>query len=280
MKLDLHLHTNFSDGEKDVEELVKFISNKGIEIFAITDHDSIDSFEPAKIAADKYKRTLISGVEISTFYGGGEVHILDYFFDPRDELLLLFLKERFSRRVERMKEMISRLRKMGFNITYEDVVATSPGPYIGRPNIAKALLKKGYISKTADAFSKDLIGNNGKAYIPPDDCSPFQAIELILKTGGIPVLAHPGIYVSNGNWKLKESDIKKFIDSGLRGIEVYHSKHSKEDFEYYGAIARKYDLIITLGSDYHYSDNPVSTEMPVDDAVFSEVLECIKPLIF
>lgn len=279
MRLDLHLHTNFSDGEKSVEELVSFISKKGVEIFSITDHDSINSFELAKITADKYQRILIPGVEISTFYDGGEVHILDYFFDPKSEPLLLFLKERFSKRIERVKEMISKLQKMGFNITYEDVVSTSPGPYVGRPNIAKALLKKGYISKTTDAFSADLIGNDGKAYVPPDDCSPFQAIELILKTGGIPVLAHPGIYVSNGKRGLKDSDIKKFVGIGLRGIEVYHSKHSKEDFEYYSILARKYNLIVTIGSDYHYSGNPVSTEMPVDDSVFSEVLECIRPFM-
>ena len=280
MKIDLHLHTNFSDGEKSVEELIHFITSKKIDIFSITDHDTIASLDLARIKANKCNKIFIPGVEISTYYKGGEVHILDYFVDSRNGLLLSFLEERFSKRIKRMKETIHILKKMGFDINYDDVVKTSPGPYIGRPNIAKALVQKGYISKPAEAFTDELIGNNGKAYVPPDDCSPNDAIDIILKTGGIPVLAHPGIYFSNSNWKLKEEDIKKFVDAGLKGLEVYHSKHTKEDFEYYREIARKYDLIITVGSDYHYSDNPVSTEMPIDDEVFSEVWKCIKPLVF
>jgi len=280
MKIDLHLHTNFSDGEKSVDELIRFISNKGIDIFSITDHDTIAPAELATAKAKEYNKIFIPGVEISTYYNGGEVHILDYLLDIRNELLLSFLNERFLRRIERMKETISILNRMGFDITFDDVVKTSPGPYIGRPNIAKALVEKGYISKLSEAFTDELIGNNGKAYVPPNDFSPIDAIEFVLRTGGIPVLAHPGIYVSNGEWKLKEKDIKKFVEAGLKGIEVYHSKHSREDFEYYRQIAKKYDLLITIGSDYHYADNPVSTEMPVDDEVFAEVLKCVKPLLY
>lgn len=273
---DLHLHTNHSDGEKSVEELIEFIHGKGINIFSITDHDTLEGLDEAKRLADSKNMIFVPGVEISTYFEGGEVHVLGYFVDRGDEELRQFVSERFRRRVERAKEMLDKLRKMGYFITFEDILYTSPGPYVGRPNIAMALVKKGYIKDKHEAFTKELIGNNGKAYVPPDDCKPFEAVEKIKHAGGVPVLAHPGIFVNQVKKGLDENDILKLKDGGMEGIEAFHSRHTSSDNLKYLKMARKYGMIVTVGSDYHYGNNPTVAEMDVDPKIMAEVIEWVK----
>ncbi len=277
--VDLHLHTNHSDGEKSVKELVEFIHEKRINVFSITDHDTLAGLDEAKKVSNEMEMIFVPGVEISTYFEGGEVHVLGYFIDHRDEKLRNFISKRFRRRIERAKEMISKLRKMGYFITFEDILYTSPGPYVGRPNIAIALVNKGYIRDRHEAFTDELIGNNGKAYVPPDDCSPFEAIERIKDAGGVPVLAHPGIFVNQVKKGLDERDVFRLKEGGMEGIEVFHSRHSSMDNLKYLKMARKYRMLITVGSDYHYGDNPTVAEMNVDPKIMSEVIEWVRSQI-
>lgn len=254
MSADLHIHSTASDGSDTPEEVVELAIAKGFNTIAVADHDTVDGIERAVKAAENKKLEIIPAIEFSTFQDKAEIHILGYFIDYTDKILINKINEIFQARLNRAKMMIDLLKEQGVKITFNQVKKMAGDEYIGRPHIAKTMIEKGYIEKMGEAFTEKYIGNGGKAYVAKYQLTPVDAIKLIKKTGGIPVLAHP-VFINHGEALVKE-DIKTLKKSGLEGIEVFHSKHKKKDSRYYKKVARELNLIITGGSDYHGDNSP------------------------
>lgn len=243
--IDLHVHTTASDGLFTPKEVVYWAHKKKLSAIAITDHDTINGLEEALIYGKKYNIEIIPGIEINTDYKGSEVHILGYYIDYEASWFLNILKDIRFARYNRAKKMIRKINDLGLQITIEDVIEVSGTASIGRPHIARVLVDHNYAHNTKEVFEK-YIGINGPAYVERYKLTPCEAIEYILKCGGIPVLAHPGL--------LKDIHIiKELVDSKLQGLEVFHSKHNEDMIKLYYSIANQYNLIITGGSDCHGS---------------------------
>lgn len=242
---DLHIHSSFSDGELLPEEIVKKASSIGLSAISITDHDTINGLEQAIKAGQEYGIEVIPGIELSVLVDDMDVHILGYYIDYKNEIFVNRIKEFELKRVERAKRIISKLNKLGIPIKYESVLEIANESVVGRPHIANALLKGGFISSIREAFD-NYIGYHCPAYVHKVQLSPQSAFSLIKEAGGIPVLAHPGTMH-------KDDLICSFIDKGLEGLEVVHPGHTIEKQNYYYSIANKYGLIVTGGTDYHGS---------------------------
>ncbi|MFO7814448.1 MAG: PHP domain-containing protein [Halanaerobiales bacterium] len=254
MSADLHIHTIYSDGSYTPQEIVDKAKQAGFKTIAISDHDTLKGIKPALKYAEDKDIEVIPAIEFSTFRGKAEIHILGYFIDYEDDLLKEKVQKIYDSRKKRAQKMIKLLNQENIEITFEEVRNVAGDDYIGRPHIAKLMVQKGYINQMGEAFTEDYIGNGGRAYVKKYKISPIQAINLIQNSGGIPVLAHP-IFINHGE-PLREVDIKELKFNGLIGIEVYHSKHNKDDEKYYKGIAEKLDLLITGGSDFHGENSP------------------------
>lgn len=245
MKADLHLHTTASDGRLTPEEIVRLAVQLGVNVISITDHDSIDGIAPALVAVNAFPSlTIVPGVEINTDVPRGEVHLLGYFINYFDQELCSTLYRLCTSREKRAITMIAKLQALGKKIEWQRVQELAGGGSIGRPHIAQALLERGYVTSLKEAFTK-YIGRNGPAYVEREKITPVEAVRLIVRAQGLPVLAHP-------------ADIPKFdellpelISAGLAGIEVWYDGYSLEITNRLESIASKYNLIVTGGSDYH-----------------------------
>lgn len=211
----------------------------------------MDGVEEAIATGDQIGVEVIPAVELSTLYDGGEVHILGYFINWRADDLLINLREIMKARDDRARMMVDKLQSLGIDIRWDEVCSKAGSSFVGRPHIAGVLLDKGYISQIGEAFTEKYIGNRGRAYVERYEISPQKAIELIRRNRGVAVLAHPGFFKNKKRIRLDEEDLRIFLNDGLQGIEVLHTKHSPEDEEYYSYLANKYNLAITGGSDCH-----------------------------
>jgi len=254
MAADLHIHSVFSDGSMTPEEIVKLAASNNIFTIAVSDHDTVEGVKYAKKAGEEYNVEIIPAIELSTFRGKAEIHILAYFIDDKNEVLLRKLKEIFQARVNRAKKMVRLLNEQGLDINFAEVKKIAGDDYIGRPHLARVMLEKGYIENIGEAFSRDYIGNDGKAYVSKYKISPEEGILLIKEAGGIPVVAHPA-FVNHGD-ALNREDIKGLVEHGLMGIEVYQPKHSSYHVRYYRRIAEDLKLLITGGTDFHGENSP------------------------
>jgi predicted metal-dependent phosphoesterase TrpH len=243
---DLHIHSTFSDGILTPLEIIDKANSKGLKYISITDHDTIESQLYMESFIAKSDLAIIPGVELSTEYCEYEIHILGYFIDINNSVLRETLEIIRKCRLERVKEIIIALEKLGIGISLSDIELDSYMS-VGRPHIAKLLVDKGYCSTVKEAFNTYLI--KGKpAYIERSKLSYKEAMRLICKSGGIPVLAHPGeIYLGINIDKL----LKEFKVYGLKGIEVFHPSHSELECNKFYNLAKKYGFAITGGSDYH-----------------------------
>lgn len=264
-KVDLHIHTTASDGKFTPTEIVRKAREAGLTYIAICDHDSIEGVAPAQEAASKNPGiTVIGGVEVNTDIPAGELHLLGYFYDRNNiELKQTLVKLRESR-IERAQKMINKLHKMGIKIDFVRVKELAGNGSIGRPHIAQAMLEKGYINSFREAFM-NYINRGGPAYVERDKVTPAEAIQLILRSGGLPVLAHP---LTFDNF---EAIIAELKPAGLVGMEVYYNNYSSEQIKNLLRIAVKFSLIPTGGSDYHGLDSmneaPLGTvEVPLESA--------------
>ena len=248
MKVDLHIHTTYSDGAFSPELIVDTAIESGLDVIALTDHDNILSYDIAKkYAKDNDKKLeIIQGVEINTIYKGYEVHILGYFPDINNHEFQNMLKFQQNARVHQAKEMVALLnKKAGIRIKFEDIKKlVAPGGSIGRPHIARAITNLGGTGSVMEAYAK-YINDDSPVYVKRKTVSPHDACKIIYDSGGIPVFAHP-IDV-----EISDTLAKELVSYGLRGIEAYHRKHSPAVVEYYSTLAEKYGLIITGGSDFH-----------------------------
>lgn len=274
-RVDLHIHSNASDGKFPPAEIVRMASIAGLKYVAICDHDSMESLHPAQIAAQAYPDlTVISGVEINTYIPAGELHILGYFCEYDNPEMKITLERLRNSRVERAKKMIYKLRSMGLKIDFERVQELAGDGSIGRPHVAQALLEKGYINNLREAFLK-YISRGGPAYVERDKVTPAEAIQLIRRAKGVPVLAHP---LTSDNYEALIGDL---VPAGLEGLEVYYNNYVPEQVQELLRIATKFNLIPTGGSDFHGLD-PTSeqslgmVEVPLESAERLIELACRK----
>lgn len=256
MKVDLHIHTTYSDGVFSPEKIVDTAIDAGLDAIAITDHDNVLAYpialNYAKKIADSGGKALeiLPGVEINTIYKDIEIHILGYFMNRDDSDFQAMLKSQQKARIEQTEQILHLLnKKEGIHVTFDKLKSlVADGGSIGRPHIAKAITLAGGTTSVMEAYNK-YINNDSEVYIQRKTISPHEAIEIIYDAGGIPVFAHP-FDVEDA-----ENLIKEFMHYGLRGVEAYHRKHSPAMVEYYSSIAEKNGLIITGGSDFH-APNP------------------------
>lgn len=251
--IDLHIHTNASDGRYSPEEIVRKSAGLRLSVIAITDHDTVDGVIPALEAAKSFPGLrVIPGVEISTDVSTGEVHVLGYFIDYEYRELLDTLSRMRNSRLERAKKMVEKLRNLGVLIEWNRVKEIAGESSIGRPHIAQAMIEKGYITVFKEAFSK-YIGWGGPAYVKREKLTPAEAVELILRAKGQPVLAHP--LTVNEPEKL----IIELKGYGLVGIETYYHDSNAEEVTWMAELAARYNLISTGGTDYHGLDDSTET---------------------
>ncbi|MGC4377115.1 PHP domain-containing protein [Fictibacillus sp. Mic-4] len=249
---DLHTHTTASDGMNSPGENVKMAVEKGLKAIAITDHDTASGIEEALAEAKKHPGfECVPGIEISTLYNGQDIHVLGYYINHLDQSFLSKLDQLRNVRNERNHMIIEKLNKLGIPITLDEVAEKRKAKEgnIGRPHIAEVLMEKGIVSSLKEAFDVYL-GKGKLAYATPKRISPEEAVKMIIKAGGVPVLAHPGLYD-------EDELIPQLVNVGLQGLEVYHSDHSDEQEEHYKKLADNYRLLPTAGSDFHGIRNGV-----------------------
>ncbi len=243
--VDLHLHTTASDGRLAPKDLVQLVAKNGLKQVSISDHDTTEGLAEAFIEAKEYPDLrIIPGIELSTDIPGDEIHMLGYFIqynqDPFQEILRRFR----SGRVDRAREMVERLAALGISVEWERVQAIAGDGSVGRPHIALAMVEMGYCKEPKDAFP-EYLGRNGAAYVERTKMTPAEAIQMLLKVGGVPVLAHPA-YLSDLTAHLPELKA-----AGLLGLEVYYAKFPPEKIAHLQDLATQYDLIPCGGSDFH-----------------------------
>ena len=241
--IDLHLHTVCSDGLDTPEALVETALASGLRVISITDHDTVEGVIRGMEAARNTDLELIPGIELSSIQDLIDIHILGYFVDYRDPEFIrriAFFKEK---RRERAEEIVLALNRLGLDIQIETVLRIAHGAPVGRPHIAEALLLEELVATYDEAFVR-YIGVHGPAYVPKYRVEPREAIELIRNSGGIPVLAHPGVLN-------RDELIPELVEYGLTGLEVIHPLHTIEKQLSYEKIANMYGLIVTGGSDWH-----------------------------
>lgn len=244
-QVDLHIHSTASDGRLSPADIVRKSVELGLKVIAIADHDSVDGIAPALVVAKAFPGLkIIPCVEISTDVSHGEVHVLGYFIDYNDLELKATLERLRHSRQERAKGMIAKLKNLGIHISWQRVKEIAGGSSIGRPHIAQAMLEKGYLTSLKEAFTK-YIGRDGPAYVEREKLTPLEAVELILRANGLPVLAHP----------LSINDLEvlviELVAAGLVGIEAYYNGYNADEISRLVSLANKYNLIVTGGSDYH-----------------------------
>ena len=258
--IDLHVHTNASDGAYAPAEIVRMAAEARVDVLAITDHDTVDGIGQAIESAIAYVGLqVIPGVELSTYTSSeeGEVHILGYFVDYKDSRLHVRLIKMRDARVERARLMVERLQELGYPIELSRVRELAGEGTIGRPHVAMTLLEKGYIKTFNEAFDR-FIAKGGPAYFETEKITPIDAVKLILEYGGIPILAHPFTATD------PERSVREFKKAGLVGIEAYYNDYQAEKIGYLLGIAKRYDLLTTGGTDYHGLDK--STEGAIGEA--------------
>jgi len=284
VKIDLHIHTTYSDGVFSPEKIVDTAIEAGLDAIAITDHDNVLSYPVAKNYLDKIQvenspkpLILIPGIEINTIYKDYEVHILGYWMDMNNSDFQKIIKYQQAARIKQTKEILRLLaKKEGIRINIEDIKKlVSEGGSIGRPHLAKAICAAGGTPSTIEAYNK-YINSESPVFVQRKTISPHEAVETIYDAGGIPVFAHPY------DVDIAESLIKDLMNYGLRGIETYHRKHSPAMVEYFSTIAEKYGLIMTGGSDFHAphptSGNIILGKSFIPDWIYGKLAEEKKRL--
>lgn len=265
MRADFHLHTRASDGKLSPEEVVLKAHQAGLDLIAITDHDTVAGIAPALAAARRFPGLrVIPGVEMGTDIPVPEVHILGYFIDYTAPAFAAALEDQRRSRVERAREMLARLEKLGVRLSWERVQQLSQGESVGRPHIAQALLEKGYVSSLREAFAR-YIGKGGPAYVERRKLIPEQAVSLIHQAGGgLAVLAHPA------EIEFLSQLLPGLVAAGLVGLEAYYNSYPPDTVRTLLRVAEKYHLLPLGGSDYHglgANDAPIGSVDIPEEAV-------------
>ena len=256
--IDLHTHTNESDGTYSPGQLVEEAVATGLEALAITDHDTIAGYDAAEPLARAAGLDLICGIEISTRFHGRSVHLLGYFVHqpPTPEFREWLLALQKSRR-DRNVRLIERLRSLGVDISLQEVQAKGR-TMTGRPHFARVLMEKGYVKNIDQAFD-EYLDESAKGYVERQEVAMHEGIERVVKAGGIASLAHP-IRVGRRGIRDGHEELERWVEDmrgmGMRAIEVFHSDHRPADVERFQELARRLELAVTGGSDFHGANKP------------------------
>lgn len=241
---DLHTHTSRSDGQLSPEELVARAADRGIQVLAVTDHDTLAGIQAAAVAAEEKGIHLVSGTEMSVTLGERELHLLAYGFDPAHTGVQEHLAAMQEARQDRAQTIVERLREQGIALGDDQLEAEiSAAHAVGRPHVAAALVRAGHVESERAAFEQYL-GEGKPGFVAKPAFPASDALDLIHKANGVGVLAHPGHWTSG-------RQVRQLVDVGLDGLETKHPSHDSSLRSYYERLARSYDLITTGGSDYH-----------------------------
>lgn len=251
MSIDLHTHTTASDGTLAPVELVQAALANGVEVIAVTDHDTVAGLAPALEAATGTGLRVLAGVELSATHQWHGLHLLAYGVDPTDAAFIGRLQELAAMREERGHAMLERLGRIGIDLSWERVAALARGT-VGRPHIARALVEAGYARDMGDAFAR-YIGAGGPAYVPSARLSVAETVAMARDAGGAVALAHPLLSLSRRELAALLPALRA---AGLDGLEVYHSEHDVAASRYLRALAAEQGLWWTGGSDFHGGAKP------------------------
>jgi predicted metal-dependent phosphoesterase TrpH len=252
--IDLHTHTNESDGTFTPFELVDAAMAAGLEALAISDHDTLTGYDRALPRARDKGLDLVCGIELSTKFHGKTVHLLGYFLhDPPADSFRAWLGEMQATRRDRNVRLAERLRSLGIEVTIEEVERRGRS-LAGRPHFAKLMLEKGYVSSIQQAFD-EYLDESAKGYVCRDEPELTMAVQRLAEAGGISSIAHP-VRMGYPDPKQMWTRVAEMRDAGLSAIEVYHSDHSPADSAQYLGLAREFDLGISGGSDFHGDVKP------------------------
>ena len=251
--VDLHVHSTRSDGTYTPTELVNYAIEKGLKAFALTDHDTVDGIEEALKAAEGKPIEVLSGNEYSTEYRKRDVHIVGLFIDYKAPVFLEYLERFQASRIERNHKLCRNLQGAGFDITYEALLEEFPNAVITRAHYAKYLLAHGYVKSMVEAFDRYL-GDHTPYFVHREKITPEEVIDITRRAGGIPILAHPTLY-KLGREQL-DILVSTLTDAGLMGLEAIYSTYSPSEESQMKALAKKYNLLISGGSDFHGSTKP------------------------
>jgi predicted metal-dependent phosphoesterase TrpH len=244
--IDLHLHTTASDGRLSSAQLVARASAAGLTTISVTDHDTVAALAEATEVAKGVNIRVVPGIEITAVDDGRDVHMLGYFFDPGSAPLAGVLQQQRALRVSRVREIGAKLATLGMVVDVESVLlaaAARPGSSVGRPQVARELVRAGYVTSVQEAFDKWL-ATGRPAFIPRTGPSPAAIVDAIHEAGGIASMAHPGV-------TKRDELIRPLVERGMDAIEIYHSDHTPEDQTHYRRIAHRYGVLVTGGSDFH-----------------------------
>ncbi|MFF7563993.1 PHP domain-containing protein [Streptomyces pseudovenezuelae] len=269
MRVDLHCHSTASDGTDTPAELVRNAAAAGLDVVAITDHDTTRGYGEA-MAALPAGLTLVTGAELSCRIDGVSLHMLAYLFDPEEPELLAERELVRDDRVPRARGMVARLQDLGVPVTWEQVARIAGDGSVGRPHVATALVELGVVASVDDAFTGDWLADGGRAYVEKHETDPFEAIRLVKGAGGVTVFAHPG--AGKRGRTVPESAIAEMAAAGLDGIEVDHMDHDADTRVRLRGLAADLGLLVTGSSDYHGSRKTVALgEYTTDPEVYGEI---------
>ncbi len=252
--VDLHVHSNKSDGSMPPAELVSYAASKHLRAFALTDHDTIDGIPEAMDAASSFPETeVIPGIELSTEYYKKDIHIVGLYLNIRQPDFLAQLRAFQDSRSARNEKMCDNLRKAGIDISFQKLREEFPDSVITRAHYARYLLSHGYVQSLPEAFDR-YIGDHTRYFVPREKVTPVQAVELILKAGGIPILAHPTLYHMSGEHLSELTALLK--DAGLVGLECIYSTYTTAEEREMKRLADRFHLAYSGGSDFHGKAKP------------------------
>jgi 3',5'-nucleoside bisphosphate phosphatase len=265
MRADLHNHSSVSDGTEAPAEVMRRASAAGLDVIALTDHDTIAGHWEASAALPP-GLTLLPGTELSGRLAGHSVHLLGYLFDPADERLAGEMAEIRESRLYRARAMVDKLAALGAPVTWDQVSEIAAGGVVGRPHIARALVAAGVVPTVEDAFTPEWIGPGGRAHVARYALDPVQAVRLVRAAGGVSVLAHPR--GAARGWRIPDEVIEELADAGLTGIEVCHPQQDETERRLLAALADRLGLVASGGSDDHGSltGYRIGTEVAPDGA--------------
>ncbi|MGW4804271.1 PHP domain-containing protein [Kitasatospora sp. NPDC004272] len=275
MRIDLHAHSNASDGTDSPAELVANAVAAGLDVVALTDHDTVAGHAEAAAAVAGTGLVLVPGAELSCQVGGISMHLLAYLFDPAEPA---FAAERELVRTDRFRRgraIVERCRELGAPISWEQVQRIAGDGSVGRPHIASALVEAGVVASVSDAFTPEWLANGGRADVRKHETDPVAAVRLVRAAGGVPVFAHPGA-VKRGR-TVSDAVIAELAAAGLGGLEVDHTDHDEETRARLRGLAAELGLFTTGSSDYHGSRKTVPLgEHTTDPAAYEELLAQAK----
>ncbi|MFD3697373.1 PHP domain-containing protein [Streptomyces sp. NPDC058646] len=269
MRIDLHAHSTASDGTDTPAELVRHAAAAGLDVVALTDHDTVGGYAEA-VAALPAGLTLVTGAELSCRLDGVGVHMLAYLFDPQEPGLARERELVRDDRTPRAQAMVGKLRDLGVDVTWEQVARIAGEGSVGRPHIATALVELGVVATVSDAFTPDWLADGGRAYAEKHELDPFDAVRLVKAAGGVTVLAHPAA-VKRGRC-VPESAMAELAAAGLDGIEVDHMDHDSGTRARLRGLAADCGLLTTGSSDYHGSRKTCRLgEYTTDPEIYGEI---------